>query len=164
MLEELAGNQKLIMEFWMGLLPLVQPRVPAFAGKKPRRVRRLGATAGRKGIRFQFATRQADSECGLTIIGGRHGDPNAVLDELRAHKEEIEASFGSPLEWVNGAPCRIRTTLPGGYLDRSQWATLQPDLAQTMERLVAALRPHLDSLKSRPATGGGVAEEEEEED
>jgi hypothetical protein len=51
-LEELAGNQKLIMEFWMGLLPLVQPRVPAFAGRKPRRVRRLGATAGRKGIRF----------------------------------------------------------------------------------------------------------------
>jgi hypothetical protein len=163
-LEELAGNQKLIMEFWMGLLPLVQPRVPAFAGKKPRRVRRLGATAGRKGIRFQFATRQADSECGLTILGGRHGDPNAVLDELRAHKEEIEASFGAPLEWVNGAPCRIRTTLPGGYLDRSQWTTLQPDLAQTMERLVVALAPHLDSLESRPATGGGVAEEEEEEE
>ena len=163
-LEELAGNKKLITEFWMELLPLVQPRVPAFAGKKPRKVQRLGATAGRKGIRFQFATRQTDSECGLTIIGRKHGDPNAVLDELRSHREEIEVAFGSPLEWVNGAPCRIRTTLPGGYLDRSQWATLQPDLAQTMERLVAALKPHLDSLKSRPATAGVVADEEEEEE
>ena len=143
---------------------LVQPRVPAFAGKRPRRVQRLGATAGRKGVRFQFAIRQTDSECGLTIIGRKHGDPNAVLDELKSHRDEIEAAFGSQLEWVNGAPCRIRTTLPGGYLDRSQWDTLQPNLAQTMERLVAALKPHLDSLKSRPATAGGVAEEEEEEE
>jgi hypothetical protein len=162
--EELAGNRKLITEFWMELLPLVQPRVPAFAGRRPRGVRRLSATAGRKGIRYQFATRQTDSECGLVIVGRKHGDPNVVLEELKSHRQEIEAAFGSPLEWVDGAPCRIRTTLSGGYLDRSQWATLQPNLVRTMERFVAALRPHLDSLKSRPATARGVVEEDEEED
>jgi hypothetical protein len=162
-MEELAGNTKLIMRFWMDLLPVAAKVVPGFVGKKPRPVRRLGTAAGRRGIRFQFGTRQHASECGLTIFGGKHGDAGLVLDELAAHRAEIEGAFGSPLEWVSGSRCRIRTTMSGGYLDEADWPALHPKLAETLGRLAEALKPYLDSLTSRPATAGIGADEQAEE-
>jgi hypothetical protein len=164
-LEELAGNKRLMTEFWMALLPLAADAVPGFAGTKPRPVRRLGVTAGRKGVRFSFAVRGHDSECGLLILGGKHGDPVPAFDELAANKDAIEASFGARLDWVVGARCRVGVTLPGGYLDRDQWApTLHPALTKKMGLLAAAVKPYLVTMQSRQATTDTSGEDDDQDD
>jgi hypothetical protein len=159
---ELNENQALLREYWDQLLPAAAKLVPAFVGKKPRPVRRIGATAGRRGVRYVFATRQHESECGLRILGGKYGDSEPVLSEVKARQAEIEREFGSGLEWVPGGVSRVMVTMDGGYLDQDRWPILHPRLVETMARLVAAVEPALTTLKSRPRTTGAPEEDEEE--
>jgi hypothetical protein len=161
---ELNENQRLLQDYWQQLLPAAAKLVPAFIGKKPRPVRRLGAPAGREGVRYVFATRQRESECGLRILGGRHGESEPVLSELKARRAGIENAFGSTLQWLPGRHSRVVVTMAGGYLDQERWPVLHPRLAEAMARLVAALEPALTTLKSRPGTTGAPGEDEEEEE
>jgi hypothetical protein len=115
-------------------------------------------------MRYVFSVRQHDSECGLRILGRKHGDSEPVLAELRARAAEVEDAFGSKLDWVPGEHSRIRASISGGYIDKDKWPELVPHLTETMRRLVSALEPAVSTLKSRPATTGGGGEEEDEEE
>jgi hypothetical protein len=71
----------------------------------------------------------------------------AIFNELLRHKDEIERSYGAPLEWQpldERRACRIRDRWEGvGYRDEDQWAKLQAKLIEAMVRLEGALRPFL---------------------
>ena len=62
-----------------------------------------------------------------------------------------------------GSRCRIRLTVPGGYLDGG-WEALHCNLAQTMTRLAAAVKPILERVTTRPPTPGAGGDEEIDED
>jgi hypothetical protein len=83
---------------------------------------------------------------------------------LKTRAAEIEAAFGSKLDWVPGEHSRIRLSTTGGYLDQDEWPVLLPRLAETMARLVAAIDPALSTLKSRPATGRALGDDEDEDE
>ena len=151
-------------EFWQGLAPLVFEGVPRYKGRIPGSGRWWTAPTGRRGMIYRFGVRQHEVDCALTIRGGRVGESEPVLAELRAHQSEIEAAFGGPLEWLEASRSHVRVALrEGGYLDDDRLASLYPHLADTMSRFIDALDPYVAELRSRPAVGAFDEEDEDEE-
>jgi hypothetical protein len=76
---------------------------------------------------------------------------NEIFDRLVANKAEIEQTFGGPLEWerLDGKrACRIRKQITlGGYLDEKNWPKIHEEMADAMNRLYAALSPHIQYLR-----------------
>lgn len=67
-----------------------------------------------------------------------------------AQKEQIEAAFGSALEWQElpeGEGCRVRYVLDGGYKSpQENWPKIYEDLVNVMVRLDNAMRPRVAQL------------------
>ena len=72
---------------------------------------------------------------------------------LRAKREQIERAVGQALEWeeaMGRLNAAVRLRLPnGGYSNpRDDWPNIQHRMVDAMVRLEAALRPHLEQLKT----------------
>jgi hypothetical protein len=76
----------------------------------------------------------------------------SIFDQLLAHQQEVEASFGQALSWqrLEGKrACRIRYTRSGGGYrsPEDQWPALIDATVIDMDGLEKALRPFLKLLK-----------------
>ncbi len=83
---------------------------------------------------------------------GAEEENKAIFDQLIAAKAEVETAFGSELEWRNQEGtrcCRIlKQITEGGWRDdEDKWPTIHEIMVDTMIRLEAALRPHVQKLK-----------------
>ena len=84
--------------------------------------------------------------CGLPIYKNKR-----YFDALLKHKNEIEASFGAPLEWQRldqKRASRIAYLIHGhgGLPDQENWDALQDAMIDAMVRLEAALKTHFARL------------------
>jgi uncharacterized protein DUF4268 len=114
----------------------------------------IGASSGVRGLNLNYVVTQDECAAELYIDRGKDSEDEnkAILDQLVAHKDEIDAAFGDPLSWerLEGKQaCRIRhTQVGGGYRSpEDNWPGLQDTIIKDMDRLEKALRPHLKQLK-----------------
>ena len=89
----------------------------------------------------------------LYIDRGKGADKEnkAIFDNLFSHKTEIEKVFRAPLTWErldNRRASRIEFTRSGGGYKspNEEWPAIQDAIIDAMNRLEAALRPHLKHL------------------
>lgn len=114
----------------------------------------IGASSGIRGLGLNYVVTQDECAAELYIDRGKDSEEEnqAIFDQLLAHKAEIDAAFGAPLNWerLEGKrACRIRHTQSGGgyRAPEDQWPVLQDTIIKDMDRLEKALRPHLRQLK-----------------
>jgi hypothetical protein len=102
-------------------------------------------------LAFDFVVRQHDAEVQLYISRGRREENKATFDALHGSKDQVEASFGEPLDWL--APEERETGLirkkvvVGGYRDgEDEWPAIQAAMIAAMLKLESALRPFVARL------------------
>ena len=80
----------------------------------------------------------------------RRQSAQRVFEALSRKQDKIEGAFGLPLEWDTKEirrACRIQKTYStGGYRDEDAWEAVHEELAEAMEKLESALKPHLKQL------------------
>lgn len=112
----------------------------------------IGTSSGLRGLGLNYAIRQNDCSVELYIDRGRDKNElnQAIFDELHAHKEEIEQTFGDKLSWEAleaKRACRIKYAMDGGYKSvEDDWQRIQADQVDAMNRLSRALLPFIRAL------------------
>lgn len=149
---ELAGRDAVLYEFWTRFLEYAKAGLPFFTGLQPVRANYISKTTGVSGIYYLFSTSKNGVNIELYIDGGNEAKNLAIFQQLAAHQEEIEQTYGGPLEWdemENRRACRIRTSIPtGGYAsDETNWPDLFKEMVNRMARLERATAPHIRALR-----------------
>jgi Domain of unknown function (DUF4268) len=100
----------------------------------------------RVGIAFNYVIRRADSRVEL------HAEFNdrteMLFHELRGKRQEIEQTYGRPLQWQERRErkiLRVQEIIEGGFLSpEASWPSIQEKLIDAMIRLEKAFRPLLE--------------------
>jgi hypothetical protein len=97
--------------------------------------------------------RKNEAQVELYIDRGkeRNEENKAIFEKPFNYKEEIEKSFGNPLEWemIEGKrACMIRKRIKiGGYRgEEEKWPQIHEAKVDAMIRLEEALRPYIKKL------------------
>jgi hypothetical protein len=152
--ERLDRNERheLRYKFWEGLLAVARTRSEVHANRKPTQDGWLAGGIGRAGFTLTYTTRQHDSQVELWIGhgAGQSARNKAAFKALQTQKEQIEAAFGSPLEWQElpeGEGCRIRYIVDGGYKSpQEDWPKIYEHMVDAMVRLDHTMRARVAQL------------------
>lgn len=75
-------------------------------------------------------------------------DNKELYELLKEHKDEIEADFGEPLNWINNenhkAARIVSLSKIGGLNDTDKWDEIQHDLVDRMSRLTRVIGKYLE--------------------
>lgn len=140
--------------FWTLFLDYVKTKTHLHANLRPSHETWLATGAGRMGLSFNYVVNQTASRVELYIDRGRDAAEEnlKIFDQLHARREEIEQTFGEPLDWQPleaSRACRIAKAIDiGGYRTQEKYAELFPVLVDAMVRLEGALRPHIEKLRA----------------
>jgi hypothetical protein len=121
--KEFGERYELRLQWWTELLERAKAKTRLHASISPGSYSWVGTSAGKRGLNFNYSTRQHETMVELYVDRGKGaGEENLeILESLKAHKDEIEQKFGAPLSWqaLEGKrACRIRAPVSkGGYRD-----------------------------------------------
>ena len=113
----------------------------------------IGVTAGIRGLNFNYVVLQDDCAAELYIDRGNGADAEnkVIFDQLSDKRDVIDRDFDGALDWQRldtRRACRIRCTIAGGYRSPDdEWDAIQARQVDAMNRLYAALQPHLKLLR-----------------
>ncbi len=150
--EDINGRDKIRYDFWDELLKLAKNKTDLHANISPQRSSYVASAAGKTGLYFQYDILMHAAKVELYIDAGNRRKNKRIFDTIHENEAQINADFGEELEWQrldDKRACRIMKTLEiGGYREeKSKWPEIQNAMVDTMIRLDAALRPHIDKLK-----------------
>jgi Domain of unknown function (DUF4268) len=148
--KELAERHILRLRFWEQLLERAKQKgVLLHAQRSPGKDAYISAGAGaQSGLSFNYVIWMTEETAVELYIDTQDKEENkAIFDSLFAKKQEIENSFGMPLQWErldDKRACRIRYTLKvGGLTDEAKWQTIQDAMITAMDKFAKAVKPHL---------------------
>lgn len=150
---EFSARHDIRHSWWVRLLD--RPDNKLHAHIAPGTVSWLGTSSGVRGLQLNYVVGQDLSRVELYLDKGKGLDAEnkAIFDQLMTNKAAIETAFGGPLVWerLDGQrSCRIKADVQGGYRSpEEEWDGIQAKLVNAMNRLEAALRPHLKALSLR---------------
>jgi len=152
--KEIAERFGLRRRFWTQLLEHAGAKTKLHSTVSAGEHGWIGTGAGVRGLGYNYVVRQHDADVEVYIDRGKgaEADNKAIFDKLLDAKQQIEASFGGPLEWqrLEGKrACRIRKRITvGGYRgDEAEWLRAHEAMVDAMIRLEAAMKPHIRKLK-----------------
>ena len=153
--EDVAGNGvdyvgrfQTRYRFWSQLLQYAKTQSDLHANISPGPF--SGITTRRHGVWWSYQVRQDEVRAELYIDSPDAAENKALFDALYAHKDEIEADFGGPLEWHrldNKRASRISRTVPGGWADETTWPTAIHAVVDAMNRLYHTLAPRVKAIR-----------------
>ncbi len=138
---------------WWSML-VARPEARLHAHIAPGSSTWISTSSGVPGLALNYAVTQDQCGAELYIDRGKNSEAETkrLFDLLFANKAAIENAFGGALSWERmdtKRACRIRANLQGGYRSpEEEWDAIQGSLVDTMNRLEAALRPYLRSLRT----------------
>jgi hypothetical protein len=147
-----GARQEVFRKFWAQLIERARPRTQLLANRTASADHWLSAGIGRTGFTLGAVLTQKDGqvECYIRPSGGEEKSTLA-FNSLLAQRSEIEAKFGSKLDWQDlpgRQGCRICKELPGGWKSpESEWPDMQNRIIDELIRLEGALRKPIQDLK-----------------
>jgi hypothetical protein len=151
------------LRFWTQLLE--HPNANLHRHTTPSKYSWQGLSSGIiRGVGFNYSVTKHGAQAEVYIDRGKgSNDENLqIFDQLFAKKEPIEQAFGSSLVWerLEGKrACRISSKVGGGFRDPEEsWPSTHQRMTDAMNRLVAAVRPHLQEVVIRDGGNGEVGE------
>jgi hypothetical protein len=142
-------RENLRFRFWNQLLGYSKTKTDLHSKVSPGQGSYCGMGAGTSGLGYYYTIFQHhQARVELYIDKGKSEVNKEIFDRLLAAKEEIEETFGEPLEWERmdaKRGCRIKKDLTlGGYRDDEQkWPKIHEVMVDAMIRLHNALAPHI---------------------
>ena len=158
---EFSERYDLRERWWVNLLE--RPGANLHRHITPGRYSWIGLSSGVRGINFNYAVRQHDSQAEVYIDRGADSDEENrhIFDQLFARRAQIEDRFGGTLKWeaLEGKrACRISSGVEGGYkTDPEEWDEIQDVLVSRMNSLVDAIKPELRGLRLQPISAEPAA-------
>lgn len=148
--KKFAEKDQKRLEFFQQLLERSNAKIPIFKNVSPAGYQNwLNAGAGKAGLAWAYVVRRNDARVELFLWADAETNLRR-FKALQAKREEIETSFGEPLEWdlkENRKQHYIRSwTKIGGLDNEDQWPAIQNDLVDRMVRLEKAFKPYIASL------------------
>jgi Domain of unknown function (DUF4268) len=152
--KEIAERYFIRKRWWKGLIERSAAVSKTHAHITPSEHGWISASAGVRGLGFNYVVMQDECRVELYIDRGKDCDAEnkQIFDELYASRQGIEKAFGGPLVWerLEGRrACRIsHTRQEGGYRsEEEQWPQIQDKTIHEMDRLVKAMQTYLRQLK-----------------
>lgn len=148
--QEFAARYDIRRDFWTQLLEYAKSKTKLHASISPGRYMHVGTSSGKRGLNFNYVIWEHEAGVELYIDRGTEAENKTIFSELHKHKNEIEKSFGEPLEWErldNSRASRIRKAISlGGWKDPEKWKDIHVAAVDAMIRLEKALKPHVQKL------------------
>lgn len=123
--KELAERHIKRIEFWQGLLPVLNGKTSLYKNVSPTKDNWLNAGTGFGGVFYQIVIRMDSASILLVIERGSSETNKKVFDYLYQHKEKIEKEFGEAINWRrmdDQISCRIQYDIPNcGLKDKNTW-------------------------------------------
>ena len=151
--KDLSERHRIRHRFWELHLTKAKEKTKLHARISPNSYNWLGAGSGIRGLGWNYVIRQHDSHVELYIDRGETEQNAAIFEQLMAHRETVDASFGPGLEWQRletKRACRLRAQIKlGGWRDEDKWPEVSDATIDAMIRLEKALRAPLKTLDVR---------------
>lgn len=152
--QDLSQRHELRGRFWTLLLEAAKEKSKLHARISPGAYNWVGAGSGVRGLSWNYAVRQHETQVELYIDRGDADENASIFEQLFAHREAVEATFGAALEWqrLEGKrACRIRHRLDlGGWRDEEKWPEAIEATVDAMIRLERALRGPVKAARTSP--------------
>ena len=151
--KDLAERYTLWHRWWSQLLEYAKTRTRLHSSISPGEYGWVGASAGKRGLNYNYTVRQDASVIELYIDRGKGSEEEnkAIFDILYKSKKSIEEKFGASLDWQSlegKRACRIKKQLKGGYRDSEEkWIGIHKKMVETMIRFNEALKAHIQKLR-----------------
>jgi hypothetical protein len=152
--EGIADRDVVRRRFWEKLFERARQKTKLYSTVSPQKGNWISVSSGKLGISFQTSIKEHSAATALVINRGKESDTEnrRILDELKAHKDEIERAFGSPLTWYQREDVKLCAIIHeiaiGGYRDEeAKWTTIQDAIIDSMVRLEKALRPFVELIR-----------------
>jgi hypothetical protein len=138
--------------YWASLLDRATGRTDLLNGVTPSGAKNINISTDVTGIRYAIRLFQDDVRVLCLIDLKADGERRkSLVDTLHQRREDLEAAFGVPLDWLamkSKGERRIRTCIPGGWsLAESEWPDAQDQAIDALIRLEALLREPIQTLK-----------------
>lgn len=149
---ERAQRYDLRFRFWSELLKYARTKTDLHANRNPGIYNWIGGSIGRQGFHLNYVVRERESQVELYIDQGPNSDESNLkaFNDLKQHRQEIEAAFGKELDWQDlpdSRACRIRSVVQGGYRSpEPEWPATHEALVKDMISLDEAFRPFVYQL------------------
>ncbi len=149
---EFAERHGKRLEFWQTLIERSRDRTKLFANRSPSRDHWLGIGAGRSGLTFNYLIFKDKAGLELYIDTGDYDRNKAIFDALLEQQEQIEQSFGAPLDWQrldDRRASRIAYFIRGkGSLNEVEsWPEVQDLMIDAMIRFERVFRPRIKQIE-----------------
>lgn len=146
-----AHREILRYQFWKGLLEKAKERTPLHSRISPSHDNWIAAGSGLGGVSYNYVILMGGARIELYIDRQDADENRRIFDMLLRHREQVEDTFGRPLEWLpleDKQACRVqyRITDAGGLRDQNNWPILQDKLIDAMIQFSAALQPLINNL------------------
>jgi hypothetical protein len=146
-----ATRHTLRTEFWhKALEALNHAKVDLYENVSPGREHWLGAGSGLGGVYYHMIFSKEGARVEFVLSSGTKEKNKVLFDCLFARREEIEKSFGSPLEWRRLDDNKVSTIVFAktfeGY-ERANWPKMIEWLVEHVRKLEAAFKPHISELR-----------------
>ncbi len=149
---ELADRDLVRYKFWKHLLEASKKKTKLHTNISPNHYHWLGASAGKRGLGYNYTLRQKEAIVELYIDRGKEADEEnkQIFDQLQEHRQDIENTFDSQLSWqrLDGKrACRICTIIKNdGWKNEDKWTELHEEMINNMIQLEKALKPFIAKL------------------
>ena len=146
-------REKYFRDFWKTLLERARLQTKLHANISPSGQIYIATSSGVRGLGFRYTIRGGNGQVGLYIDRGDGSDEeNAkIFDALHTKREEIEAAFGSTLEWQRADShryCRIAKSIGyADFSDKDTWPALQDEMIKAMILFHKVLNKHIQGWK-----------------
>jgi hypothetical protein len=152
--EDIADRYVVRRRFWERLFERARQKTKLYTTLSPTKDNWVSVSSGKQGLSFHTSIKEKSATAQLVIDRGKDSDAEnrAILDQLKAHKTEIEQAFGVPLIWYQREGvrlCRIINEITiGGYRDEeTKWPEIQDAIIDAMVRLEKALKPFVQLIQ-----------------
>lgn len=147
--EGLQNRHHLRMEFWTKILPLLKGKTPIFQNVSPTKDHWLSSTVA--GVRYTITITKSNCSILVEFAQPNREENKKVFDNIIEYKEQIEANFGTHLNWERldeKISSRIAFTLSGvSIFNKEDWNQMLKFLSVNIIKLEEAVRGPLSKIK-----------------
>ncbi len=154
-------SHKLRLEFWEQTLEALRERgLPRYQNINPTKDHWLSCGTGVSGCAYSLIFGKGEARVELVLQRSSKDENKWVFDQLAKEREEIDATFGEPLDWrrmEDRKSSRIQYAAVFDGFNRESWPEMITWLGDHIEKLDAALGERLLELNPRLKSGEAVS-------
>lgn len=152
--KDLADRHIKRLEFWSGLLDVINQKTNLFSRVNPSKDNWLAAGSGVGRVYYQLVVRMTDVSLQIVIDRDPEGPLNKkIFDCLHEQKADIEAKFGNEINWRrmdDKISSRIQYDIAEcGLKEEKSWKDGYKVIADKLVKWEKAFQPHINDLNNK---------------